>query len=180
LAEAAGIVALIIVCLVAILLTVIRMPGTWLIVVAALIFAWLTGWERMPPAWIGLLAGIALLGEGVELLASVITARRAGATKQAAWGGLIGGFLGMLVLSPPLLIIGTFLGAILGCFLGAAVAEMWMRNHVRQGARVGFFSAVGFVIGAATKIGLAMAMAGITIIRVLWPTASTVGASLNG
>jgi hypothetical protein len=27
---------------------------------------------------------------------------------------------------------------------------------------------------------LAMAMAGITIIRVLWPTASTVGASLNG
>jgi uncharacterized protein YqgC (DUF456 family) len=119
------------------------------------------------------LAGIALVGEAVELIASVITARRAGASKQAAWGGLIGGFVGMIVLSPPLPIIGTFLGAIFGCFLGAAVAEMWVRNHLTQGARVGYFAAMGFVIGAATKIGLALAMAGITIIRVLWPTALT-------
>ena len=179
--EAAGIAVLIIICVVSVLLTVIRLPGTWLIVIAALVFGWLTGWERMPPVWVGVLAGMALVGEAIELVASVITARRAGGTRQAAWGGLIGGLVGMLVLSPPLPIIGTFLGAILGCFLGAAAAEMWMRNHLRQGARVGYFAAMGFVIGAATKIGLAMAMAGITTVRVILPSAAAAAtAGING
>lgn len=179
-AIAAGIAALILVCLISVLLTVFRLPGTWIIVIAALVFGWLTGWERMPLVWVGVLAGIAAVGEIVELIASVITARRAGGTKQAAWGGLLGGFAGMILLSPPLPIIGTFLGAILGCFLGAAAAEMWMRNHLGHGAKVGYFAAMGFVIGAVTKIGLAVAMAGITIIRVLWPPAAAVATNIHG
>jgi hypothetical protein len=172
LGEAAEIAVLILICLVGVVCTAVRLPGTWLIVAAAAGYGWLNGWERMTVTWVLILAGIAAVGEAIELLASVVTARRAGATKQAAWGGLVGAILGMFFLSVPLPILGTFIGAVLGCFAGAALTEVFIHNQLGKGARVGFFSAVGFAIGAATKVGLAVAMAGITIIVVAWPRAA--------
>jgi hypothetical protein len=170
--EAAAIALLILVCLISVLATAFRLPGTWMIVVAALVYGWFDGWERISVTWILILAGLALLGEAIELLAAFVTARRAGATRQAAWGGLIGGILGMFLLSVPLPLLGTFIGAILGCFIGAAITEVVIHHGVQQSARVGFFSAIGFAIGAAAKVGLALAMAGITTIVVLWPQAA--------
>lgn len=169
--EAFEIALLVLTCLVAVVLTAVRMPGTWIIVAAALLYGWLNDWQRMTPAWIIVLAGIAAVGEIVELIASFVSARRGGATRQAAWGGLIGGFLGMFLFSLPLPIIGTFIGAIIGCFVGAALTEVVIHNEIQRSARVGFFSAVGFVIGAVTKVALATAMTGITTIVVVWPRA---------
>lgn len=167
--EAAGIILLVLVCLAAVVATAVRLPGTWVIVAAAFVYGWLDGWERISVTWVLVLAGLAAVGELVELILSFLTARRAGATRQAAWGGLIGGFLGMFFLSVPLPLIGTFIGAILGCFAGAAITEIWIHNQIQRGARVGVFSAIGFAVGAAAKVGLALAMAGITTVVVVWP-----------
>ena len=162
-------------CLAGVLLTALRLPGTWLILVTALVYGWWTDFAEVGWVMIGALIGVALLGEAIELLASIFTARKAGASRQAAWGGLLGGILGMIFLSIPIFIppIGTIFGALIGCFLGAAIAEYAVRKKLAQGAKVGFFSALGFILGTATKTALALLMAAVLLTTVLWPRAET-------
>jgi len=155
-------------CLFAVLLTALRLPGTWLIVAGVGVAGWATQWSSIAVSRVLLLAGLALGAEMFEFFASMITAHKAGASRQAAWGGLIGGVLGMIFLSLPFPIVGTFIGALAGCFLGALIAELAMNKRLSEGAKVGFFSAIGLAIGTATKIGIALLMSGITV-WTFWP-----------
>ena len=169
--EVVTVVSLILCCLLAVLMTVLRLPGTWLIVLAAVLYGWWADWEPFGLFLVCVLVGLGVFGEIVELLASVLTARKAGATRQAAWGGLIGGVLGMIFLSSlvsiPFPLVGTLVGAVIGafigCFTGATIVELWIRREVAQGAKVGVFSAVGFALGAAAKLAIAMAMSGLLL-----------------
>lgn len=148
-------------CAVGVVMTALHLPGTWLIVATALAYGWWTDWAELGVVTIAVLGGMAALGEAVEVLASVVTARRAGATSQAGWGALIGGFVGMLFLSflVPIPLIGTMVGALVGCFGGALLAELAMKKRLAHGAKVGVFAAIGFVLGTVTKLALAMVMA---------------------
>lgn len=173
--ETITVVALVVCCLLGVLLTAVRLPGTWLIVMAALGYGWWSNWESVGPVTIAVLAGIALFGEITDLTMSAVTARKAGATRQAAWGGLVGGVGGMIFLSSllslPFPVIGTVVGAtagaLVGCFGGAMLVELAMRKKLTQGAKVGLFSAIGFVLGMATKIALALAMTGLVLTSVV-------------
>lgn len=162
-------------CVGGVLLTALRLPGTWLIVAAALGYAWWADWKVMGPGSLGILTVLALVGELVEAATSGLAARRAGATPQAAWGAVIGGIVGMLTLasalSLPLPVVGTLIGAVggamLGCFCGAVGVEFALRGSITGSTRVGLFSAAGFVIGLVAKIGVALAMTGLIVCRVI-------------
>ncbi len=160
-------VLLCLMCISGIALAMLKLPGTWIILIAAVVFSWQSGWERPATIILWILLGIAIVAEVVEIAASLVTVRRAGASTRASWGAMIGGFAGMLFLSFPLPIIGTIIGGIVGCFLGAAIAEMTLDRGLQQGARVGFFAAVGQVFGMVAKAGLAMVMAG-TAVTAAW------------
>lgn len=151
-------VALAGVCLLAVVATVVRLPGTWVIVAAAAGYGWFHGWERVGPTLILILLGVAVVGELVELGVSVVAAKRAGASNRAGWGALIGGFVGMFVFSLPMPFVGTMFGALVGCFVGALIAELTIKQEFAHGTRVGTFAALGFVIGIVTKVALAMMM----------------------
>ncbi|MHC4698299.1 MAG: DUF456 domain-containing protein [Planctomycetota bacterium] len=161
-------VGLILCCLAGVVITAVRLPGTWLIVAAALAYGWWDHWARVSLVLVGVLAGIALMGEVIELLTSVLTARKAGASRRAGWGGLIGGIVGMFLFSIPVPIIGTIVGALVGCFVGAMIAELSVRNELGQGAKVGMFSAAGFVLGMVAKLALALVMAGVLVSSLIW------------
>ncbi len=165
-------------------LTALRLPGTWLIVGAAAAHGWWTQWQPVTVRWLLLLVGLAAFGEVLELFASVLTARRVGASRQAGWGGLIGGIVGMLVLSVPVPIIGTIIGALVGCFAGAAIAEFVLADHTtpddRAGStgpdsghmgahsmKVGVFAAIGFLLGTAAKTAIALILAGLLLTSVM-------------
>jgi hypothetical protein len=156
---------LILACLLGVAMTAIRLPGTWLIATSAVGYSWSEEWARASLTLVSFLIGIALFGEGVELLASIVTARRAGASRKAAWGGMLGGILGMVFLSflVPIPIVGTMIGALVGCFSGATLVEMAVRRDMSHGTKVGFFAAMGFVFGAVAKIVVALVMSGILL-----------------
>jgi len=156
---------LILACLVGVAMTAIRFPGTWLIATSAVGYSWSEEWARTSLTLVLVLIGLALFGEGVELVASMVTARRAGASRKASWGGMLGGILGMIFLSflVPIPIVGTMIGALVGCFLGATLVEMYVRRDLSHGTKVGFFAALGFVFGAVAKIVVALAMSGILL-----------------
>ena len=152
-------------CALGVVLTALRLPGVWLIVIEALIYGWWTGWEHVGLVFMLIMIALAAVGEASEQLMSVFTARKAGASKQAVWGGLIGGFMGMFLLSflVPIPIVGSMFGALVGCFAGAMIAELGARKRLAQGTRVGLFSALGFVLGTVTKLAIAFVMAGILL-----------------
>jgi len=168
--QIAWIAALILVCGVGVLLTVFRLPGTWLMVGAAVLASWWSDWQRPDIVHVAVLIGLASIGELLEVALSVFTARRAGASRRAAWGGLVGGVLGMVFLSflipvPP---FGALAGALVGCFGGALVAELTLGRGFSRSARVGAFSAVGFALGAAAKLAIALAMAALLVAAYVW------------
>ena len=167
--EIITIIGLVLCCCLAVALTALRLPGTWLLIVVTLGYGWLSDWQRVGLVMVAVLGGLALIGEAVELLASVFTAKKAGATRQAAWGGLAGGLAGMLLLSflVPVPLVGTMVGALLGCFVGAALVELAMRKNLTQGTKVGFFSALGFALGAAAKVAIALAMSAVLLTSVV-------------
>jgi|GEM_PF-301705 len=148
--------------MIALILTTLRLPGGWLIVAEAVAYGWWTEWAQVGWLFVGLFVVLAAVGEALEMLTSVLTARKAGAGRRAAWGGFIGGFLGMIFLSflVPMPVLGSLCGAILGCFAGATIGEITDKRQFAQGTRAGFFSAIGFVIGTVAKLIVSFVMAG--------------------
>ena len=148
--------------LLALILTTLRLPGGWLIVAEAIGYGWWTEWARVGWLFVGVIVALAIVGEVLELATSVLTARKAGASQRAAWGGFFGGFLGMIFLSflVPIPVVGTLCGAVMGCFIGAMIGELTAKRELAQGARVGLFSAMGFVLGTVAKLVVTFMMAG--------------------
>ncbi len=144
-----------------IMLTALRLPGIWLMVASGGLFGWWSQWQRITVTIIIVAVAIGAVSEIVELFMSMITARKAGASRRASWGGLIGGIVGMLILAVPIPLIGPVIGALLGCFVGATIGELSAKQDFVQGTKVGLFSAMGFALGAAAKVGFALVIAGL-------------------
>lgn len=156
-----AVILLAILCAAAVLMSIVRLPGVWLISAAGLGYGWWTEWQVVGVGVIAVLIALSVVAEVLEFLASVVTARKAGASGRAAWGGLLGALLGMIFLSFlfPIPILGSVFGALLGCFFGAAIGEMTVRKEFKQGTRVGFFSALGFAAGMVIKMAITLGMA---------------------
>ena len=162
---------LILVALVGLILAALQLPGTWLILASAAGYDGYYDWQRVGWKWLLGLAVIAAVAELLDSLASLIAAQRAGASRRAAVGALLGGFVGMVLLSVPIPLVGTIIGGLVGCFLGALLAELTVRDDLRAGARVGVFATLGRLVGMIGKISAAMILAGTTVflaLRAVW------------
>lgn len=160
-------ISLIVLCLSGTALAVLQLPGTWVILISAVGYDWYYGWERIGWQWLVGLGLLAVAAEVVDSLAAIVAARRAGASRRAALGALVGGFAGMLLLSVPVPVIGTVIGGLVGCFVGALGAELTKRNDLAAGARVGLFATIGRVIGLAAKTSAALVIGGATVVMAL-------------
>jgi len=141
-----------------VLLTALQLPGTWLIVAATAVVAWVR-WDSGVLGWWSLVAllALAVLGELLEFFASAAGASNAGATKTAVVLSIVGGIIGAVVgtVALPIPVIGTLLGAAIGAGLGSLGGDMWKGRGFdaawlgARGAAVGrFWGALGKVIVA--------------------------------
>jgi uncharacterized protein YqgC (DUF456 family) len=153
-------VLLLIILLAGLVLTVVTLPGTWLMLIAMIGYALLTrsaayvGWKTLL-----VLFALALAAEVIDILASGAGAKKAGARRRAAIGAVIGGVLGAIFLSFILLFpLGTIAGACIGCFVGAGITELLVRRDVGQSLRVGYHAAKGRLFGIVTRILFAIVM----------------------
>ncbi len=90
------------------------LPGTLLIWIGALLYAWATNFQQVD-GWLLLVLAI-LTGATVlaGYVSSAIGARTLGASLRGVAGAMIGGLLGFVVLGPVGVLAGPFAGAILG------------------------------------------------------------------
>jgi uncharacterized protein YqgC (DUF456 family) len=125
------------------------LPGTPLIFAGALIHAIATDFTPIGAGRLAILAVLAIAGWGLEHLAGVLGARRAGGSRAAIVGALLGTVAG-LAFAP--------LGLLVGPIVGAIVGELLSGRTPASSVRTGIGTALGVVLGVAAHVACALAM----------------------
>lgn len=151
------VVLLILVLLLGLVMIPFGLPGTWIIVGAAL------GYSILVPGSIGMftviaVAVLAVIGEVIEFTLTAKYTKKYGGSSRASWGAIIGGMVGAFM-GVPVPVIGSVIGAFLGAFVGAFVAELSRGTSGSGATRVATGALIGRALASATKVGLGVAMA---------------------
>jgi len=158
-------------CLVAV---VLGLPGAWILLGAAVAVELTDGlWGATPdPVTFGLpvLVGCAVAagaGEGLEFLAGVLGAKKAGSSRRGMMGALFGGFGGLFLgVFIPIPVVGSLLGGLVGCFGGALLGEMsHAKATVRGSIKPAVGALVGKVLGTLAKVPIVLGMWGGLLFR---------------
>jgi uncharacterized protein YqgC (DUF456 family) len=135
------------------------LPGTWLMVGAAIGYDALVGGDPIGWLTIGAPAVLAVIAEIFEFSLSARYTKKYGGSRRAGWGAIIGGIVGAIV-GVPVPIIGSVIGAFVGSFAGALVAEYTRREATAGTAtRVATGALIGRVVAAAMKTGMGVVIA---------------------
>jgi len=165
--EAAGTVLLILVLVLCLLSLFAGLPGTWGMAVAGGIYAWATGFERVPPGTVALLFAAAAGGEVLEYVLAAREARRFGASAGGACAALAGGLVGGIVTAPLLAGVGALVGLLAGALLGAAAYEWWAGRSFRRALKSGWGALRGRLWGTLAKVGIGLLMIVFLLGRIL-------------
>jgi uncharacterized protein len=129
------------------------LPGSPLILLGAFIYAWYTDFTVITWGVLLILFALTLLSQMVEYLATIIGAKKYGASRWGIAGAVAGGLIGFFA--------GGVLGIIAGPFLGALVGELLYGRTIGTSMKIGFGTLVGFIGGAIGKLIIALAMVGV-------------------
>jgi hypothetical protein len=147
-------------------LTVMTLPGLWLMLASAAVYGWLTRWNYIGWRTLVILLILATIAEIIEFTSSGAGAKRAGGGRAGLWGALVGALLGGLVLSFLLSfipIIGTLVGVCVGTFLGAMIGEFATGRKITHSMKIGLGAAKGRLFGTFIKLGFGCLMLTITM-----------------
>ena len=144
-------------------------PGTPLILAGAvghqLYFA---GQGSVGWGWVAVLAAFGLLALGLDYLATLIGAKKLGAT----WKGMVGAVLGVIVgvfVFPPI-------GLVVGPFVGAMGFEWAFGREARESAKAGVGAVLGLALGVLGKLICSVVMMALFSFAA-WPSASALPAA---
>jgi len=157
--EILGVVLLFLVILGSIVTIVFGLPGTWIILLAAIVFSLFTGFAYIPFTVIIILFLMAAFAEGIEFLAVAYGAKKYGASRRASIAAIVGAILGAILLSPFLLIVGAVLGAFVGAFVAAFLVEYLGGGDFAKASRSGYGAFLGKLGGTIAKAAMGVAMA---------------------
>lgn len=153
-----GVALLFAACLVALLSLVVGLPGTFAIAGIALLYAWATGFAAVHWSTIGWLLLLAVLAEGIELVASGVGAAGTRPSRRVTIGALAGALIGGIAGTPFLFGVGALLGALAGAFAGAALAVQLEGGSLRDSVTTGFAALKGRLLGFVLKAAIAAVM----------------------
>jgi uncharacterized protein YqgC (DUF456 family) len=140
-------VALVIVGLVGTVLP--ALPGAMLIVGGLVLAAWADGFTKVgvwPLVIIGVIGAASYL---VDFAAAALGAKKFGASPRAMIGAGLGTVLGLFLGLP---------GIVIGPFLGAVIGELTVHRDMTRAGKAGFAAWIGFLVGMAVKVGIAFLM----------------------
>jgi hypothetical protein len=130
------------------------LPGVPLVFAGLLLAAWHGGFDQVGILTMVIIGAIAAMAWAVDFFASVVTAKKVGASKYALWGAGIGALVG---------IAGGIVGLIIGPAIGAIIGELITHQNTSKEATtkattVGIAAGLGFVLALAIKIVLVLTM----------------------
>lgn len=159
-------------------LSLVGLPGNWLMVATTGIVAWWR-WDSARQSTDQMFSGsvlvvlalLALGGETVELFSGWMGAKRAGGSRWGAFGALLGTLIGgiagtFFILIP---IVGSIIGACCGAALGAMVMEYAIGRTTDDAVRSATGAGIGRAAGLVAKLAAGSAIWLIATIASFWP-----------
>lgn len=122
------------------------LPGTGLVFAGTLLYAWSTNFQVITIGYLIFFALLAALAWGIDYLASILAAKKYGASKYGIIGSIVLGIIGLLIFSIPGLIIGQLAGVILG--------ELYFGKEMKIAVKSGMAVFIGYLLGNTAKIVL--------------------------
>jgi uncharacterized protein len=119
------------------------LPGIPLIFGGIWLIAGADGYRHVGLWWLLGIASVGAVGLLLDLMAGALGAKRVGASKQAVWGALVGTVVGLFLGLP---------GLLLGPFVGAVLGELSAGHGVQRSAQVGVSAWVGLIFGTLFKL----------------------------
>lgn len=151
-------VLLVLILLAGLAISVLGLPGLWLMVATAVGYALATGGQVLSWQTIAVVAGLALAAEIAEFLAGAAGSKTAGGSWRGIVGAVAGGIVGGIV-GVPVPIIGPILGAILGAAIGAGLLELTGRDaSIERAGKVALGAAQGRFWGVVSKLSFGSVM----------------------
>lgn len=138
------------------------LPGTWVMIAAAMGYGYVAGEGIGFPTLVVIFA-LAVVGEVIEFTLAARYTRKYGGSRRAGWGAIIGGIIGAIV-GVPVPIIGSVIGAFAGAFLGALVAERTRGATTTDATRVATGALLGRAAAVAAKSAIGVAIAALILL----------------
>jgi uncharacterized protein len=135
------------------------LPGVPFVFGGLLIVAWLGEFQRIGWPTLTVLAVLTAFAVLVDLLATLMGAKRVGASKLALLGAAIGSIIGIFF---------GLIGIFIFPFIGAVIGELIARKEMGQAAKVGVATWLGLLFGALAKLALALTMIGVFVVAYFW------------
>lgn len=126
-------------------------PGPIVSFSALLLLSWTKNWQIFSPFFLIIMGAIATFLMVFDYIAPAIGAKKYGASKSGLWGSVIGMIVGILFLPPWGLIVGAFIGALIG--------EMATGKSGRKALHAGW----GILLGTVFGIGLKLAFTAVIL-----------------
>ena len=128
------------------------LPGVPIVFGGMLLAAWADHFSHVGVVTLTILGVLTGLALAVDFIASLLGAKRVGASRPALIGAMLGTLVGIFFGLP---------GLLLGPFVGALLGELAAGGGLRRATDVGIGAWLGFVVGTAAKLGLCFAMLGV-------------------
>lgn len=126
-------------------------PGPPILLLGLFTAAWSEDFAYVGTGTMIVLVILCVLAVALDFIAGALGTKRAGASREAVIGSLVGAFLGLFILP---------IGLIIGPFLGAMLGELSTGRPWQQASRAGWGATIGMLLGIVAKlvIGLMMIM----------------------
>jgi uncharacterized protein YqgC (DUF456 family) len=161
--EIAGLTIFIFVLCAGIFSIIFGIPGTIIILIDAIMYAFVTGFEKIGIKIILALVAITILAEGLDFVLGISGAARLGITKRIVFISALGGLAGAMVLTPALFGLGAVLGIFLGGFACVLMFELLHQSRLKPALRSGYGALLWRVAGTLAKGSCALVMIIITM-----------------
>ena len=125
------------------------LPGVPLVFAGLLLAAWHGDFARVSILSMAIIGAIGVLAWAVDFFASIVTAKKVGASKNALIGAGLGAVLGIFAGLP---------GLILGPAIGAVIGELTAHSNKTKATVVGVAAGLGFVLAMVIKLLLILVM----------------------
>lgn len=123
------------------------LPGLPLMFGGYWLLAYLGDYSLLSVKSVWIMAGIMIIGEVVDRVASLFGAKLTGSGQKALWGSIVGSIAGLFTFG--------FIGMAIGVVVGAMLGELLDKRTLLEAGKVGFGTFIGFAVGLISKVMIA-------------------------
>ena len=135
------------------------LPGTAFVLAGIVLAAWIDDFTRVGPVTVGIVAVLAVVAWVLDYVAGLLGAQKAGASRQALVGAVVGTVAGLFM---------GLVGELFMPLVGAAVGEYLARRDERRAVHVGVATWLGLMAGLIAKVVIAFVMVGLFVVALVF------------